>query len=206
MAHDDGVIRDAVRVLQAGGDPDAFDVIFERYFRPLVYFFANQSEFRDEAEDLAQETLYRAYQNIDQYREDAAFFTWLRRIAENVWKNAVRDSRALKRDAPEVGIPELEEEGIEVEAPLAEVAAGRTTEPEEDTLRRERARILKQAMDELPDGMRAVIELWVGELKYRQIAAALDVSLGTVKSQVFEAKERLRPVLEENFDRTDFRD
>ncbi len=206
MAHDDGAIRDAVRALQGGADPDAFEPIFERYFRSLTYFFGNQSELRDDAEDLAQQTLFRAYENIEQYREDAAFSTWLWQIAENVWKNADRKRRTLKRDAPEVGLPELEDQGREPEAPAVQLASGRSTQPEEDTLRRERAQGLRQAMNELPSGMRTAIELWVREFKYREIAAALNVGIGTVKSQIFEAKQRLRPVLKRHFDRTDFRD
>src|SRR3954451_3598584 len=94
---DEEEILVAVRALQNGAGQDAFGVIFRHFYRPLFRFFANQPALREEAEDLTQVTLFRAYEKIDQYRFEASFSAWVRQIGENVWKNAVRARQAAKR-------------------------------------------------------------------------------------------------------------
>ncbi len=197
----------AVRALQSGSGRDAFEVIFRRYYQSLYAFFANQPSLRDEADDLTQVTLTRAYEKIHQYRFEAAFWTWLRHIAENVWKNARREREALKR-------PQL------VEArKLAAVADGETSapalfgedlhdeepNPEEAFLAEERTQILHEAVEALPPGMRLCAELRLfSDLRYREIAEAMGISINSVRSQLFEARKRLKPVLDEYFQGAEF--
>ena len=189
----------AVRSLQAGAGPEAFAPIALRFLRPLTAFFANRPALRDQADDLAQDTLLRVYRKIGQYRFEAAFSTWVRQIAENVWKNAVRDLQAAKRGAPTESLDSAMDE------PDSLKVADPAPTPEARALAAERTRVLRSALDRLPDGMRLCAELrLVSDLKYREISEVTGIGLDTVRSQLFEARKRLKPVLEQYFQDADF--
>ncbi|HYU30769.1 MAG TPA: sigma-70 family RNA polymerase sigma factor [Thermoanaerobaculia bacterium] len=204
---EDEEILAAVRALQTGAGPDAFETIFARFYRPLFLFYANRPALSEEAADLAQTTLIRVYQNIHQYRFEAsfqAFQAWLWHIGENVWKNAVRDRQAVKR-GPSTEALESGEDETPDPAPRAAVFAGVPATPEDLVLRRERIRILREAIDRLPQGMRQCLELRLfADLKYQEISDVMGIGLSSVKSQLFEAKRRLKLVLDEHFQGVDF--
>lgn len=185
----------AVRALQAGAGPDAFAPIARRFWRPLFTFFSNRPALRDRADDLTQETLLKVSEKIGQYRFEAAFFTWVRHIAENVWKNAVRDQLAAKRGALVESLDAgADEEG---EEPLAFKIADEAPTPEQAALVAEQARVIRSAVDALPPGMRTCIELRLySDLKDREISDITGIGLSTVRSQLYEARQRLKPVLE----------
>lgn len=195
---EDEEILQAVQALQAGAGPDAFEPIFTRYYRPLYLFFANRPALREEADDLAQTTLFRAFENIHQCRSEEGFEAWLWQIGQNVWRNAVRDRQALKR-GPETET--LDEPGEHGEILPAGVVFGDVpANPEEVALLGERIRILRAAIEGLPPGMRQCAELRLfADLKYREIAELTGSGLNTVRSQLFEARKRLKPVLDEYF-------
>lgn len=198
----DEEILAAVRALQSGGGRDAFEVIFRRFYRSLFNFFANQSTLREEAEDLAQVTLLRAWERIHQYRFEASFAAWVRQIGENVWKNAVRERGAIKR--PQV--VEAPEPAIDAEGEAAALSAlengvpDEAPNPEEEVLAGERTRMLQAAIEALPPGMRRCTELRLfADLHYREISDVTGIGLNSVRSQLFEARKRLKPVLDEYF-------
>lgn len=192
----------AVRALQAGGGPDAFNVIFRRYYRSLHTFFVNRPALREQADDLTQIALIRAYQSIGQFRFESNFETWLRTIGENVWKNAVRDGLAAKRMAhlETLDMTAEEEGGSRATASQGIDPPDGTPGPEARALAHERTRVLAEALAALPPGMRQLMELRVlQELKYQEIADVTGVGLNTVRSQLFEARKRLQPVLDRYF-------
>jgi len=197
----DEEILEAIEALQRGASPDAFEVIFRRFFAPLYKFFANRPALREEAEDLAQATLFRAYERIHLYRPeaDAGFEAWLRAIGENLWKNAVRERLAAKRVLPG--------DAVEVPAEDREEAASARDErpnPEESLLAHERTRVLRQAIESLPPGMRQCAELRLfADLKYQEIASITGIGLNSVRSQLFEVRQRLKPVLDHYFQGAD---
>jgi RNA polymerase sigma-70 factor (ECF subfamily) len=206
----DEEILAAVRALQRGASPDAFEILFRRYYDSLYRFFANRPALRDEAEDLTQVTLLRAYERIELYRPeaDASFMAWLRTIAENIWKNAVRERQAVKRAPPgELAALPVGEPG---EASPASPADRRNAprderpNPEEAILAHERTRVLREAIESLPPGMRQCTELRLfADLKYNEIANITGIGLNSVRSQLFEARQRLKPVLDSYFQGAD---
>jgi RNA polymerase sigma-70 factor (ECF subfamily) len=205
---EDEEILAAVRALQQGADPDAFfEIIFARFYRPLYLFFANRPALREEADDLAQATLLRVYQNIHRYRFQAsfeAFQAWLWQIGENVWKNAVRDRQAVKR-GPSTEALDCGEAEKPVSSPLGAAFAEAPATPEEMVLSAERVKILREAIEELPPGMRQCTELRLfADLDYREISDVMGIGLSSVKSQLFEARRRLKPVLAEYYQIVDF--
>lgn len=199
---EDEEILAAVRALQSGGGRDAFEPIFRRFFRPLRAFFANRRELSEEAEDLAQAALWKAYQSIHQYRFEGSFAEWLRSIAENLWRNAARDRRAAKRpQLVEVAEPAGDREG-ESAAPSSpwDAVGDEAPNPEEQVLAAERTRMLQEAIEALPPGMRRCAELRLfADLKYREISDVTGIGLNSVRSQLFEARARLKPILDEYF-------
>ncbi|MES1244623.1 MAG: sigma-70 family RNA polymerase sigma factor [Acidobacteriota bacterium] len=198
-SQEDEEILAAVRSLQAGAGSEAFAPIARRLLRPLTTFFANRPALKEQADDLAQDTLLRVYTKIDQYRFEAAFSTWVRQIAENVWKNAVRDLQAAKRGAPAEALDSAEDETGSLKV------ADPAPTPEARALAAERTRVLRSALDRLPEGMRLCTELrLVSDLKYREISEVTGIGLDTVRSQLFEARKRLKPVLEQYFQDMDF--
>ncbi|HEX5714623.1 MAG TPA: sigma-70 family RNA polymerase sigma factor [Thermoanaerobaculia bacterium] len=195
---EDEEILAAVRALQSGAGPDAFAPIARRFTRPLNNFFSNRPELRDQAEDLTQATLLKVYEKVGTYRFEAAFSTWLRQIAENIWKNAVRDLQTAKRGAPVQSLDSVVDEDREEPASLRIPDEAPT--PEQAALAQEGVRFLREAIEALPQGMRQCAELRLfADLKYREIAEATGIGLNSVRSQLFEARKRLKPVLDEYF-------
>jgi RNA polymerase sigma-70 factor (ECF subfamily) len=193
----DDAILAAVRALQNGAGRDAFEVIFRRYYRPLFTFFSNRPALHNEADDLAQATLARAFENLHQYRREASFEAWLWKIGVNVWKNEVRDRLTDKRQA----LAQAQGLTAEVEGEISpSLLSAEPLDPEKTALAAERTRVLQEAIEALPPGMRRCTELRVfGDLPDREISNVTGIGLSSVRSQLFEARKRLRPILEAYF-------
>lgn len=162
--------------------------LFERYARPVSYFFARRGFSPEECRDLTQETFLGVYRGMDAFRHDASVETWLFTIAANVWRNEVRSRTAGKREGREVPLEGLAESPGTVPAELRGA-----DDPLAGLLAEERAGLLREALGELPAQMRRCLLLRLDQqLKYREIAQVLCVSIETVKSQLFQARERLR--------------
>jgi RNA polymerase sigma-70 factor (ECF subfamily) len=179
--------------LQAG-DPEAFDVFVTRYSADVYALLFRLTENREEAGDLTQETFLSALKAIKKFRGDADLKTWLFRIAVNESRNRFRWWKRRNRqntvsiDAP-VG---------ENETPLSETFSSRSLNPEENTLRQERERALKKALLALPDIFReAIILCDIEGLSYEEIAQALEINIGTVKSRIARGRDELRRKLED---------
>jgi RNA polymerase sigma-70 factor (ECF subfamily) len=131
----------------------------------------------EDAEDALQEAFINAFKNLDSYRGDAAFGAWLKRIVVNKAINI------LKRKKHEL-IPENEQWDVAEEVTVAEYKEGLTVER------------VKKAIDQLPDGYRAVLSLYLLEgYDHEEIGEILSISESTSKSQLNRAKSKLRELL-----------
>jgi RNA polymerase sigma-70 factor, ECF subfamily len=201
---------DASRDRQSvGDDEEAFRRLFTRYHRPLLLFFTRRGFSADESGDLIQETFLRVYRALPRFRGDASFQTWLFQIATNIWRNELRRRYTAKRAGAETSLEDVinaesdlgaeTDEETEAEGQLA-AAALRQAEWLEDILAQERTRLLRHALAGLPPQMRRCVMLRVGQdLKYREIAEIMQISIETVKSQLSQAKARLREELGHQF-------
>lgn len=170
------------------GDADSFEVLLNRYRAPLVSYFSRMVRDAALAEDLAQEVFLRVYRARDRYRPEARFTTWLYRIATNLALNAIRDRKG------DGTLPV--ENGLDTE-PAASKIPDRKPSAEQDLMDSDRERLVREAVEDLPDHQRvAVILHKYQEVDYRQIAKILNVSEGAVKSLLFRAYENLRRRLE----------
>lgn len=127
------------------------------------------------ADDLAQETFIQVYRNLRQYRGDAKFATWIYRIAYNAFLAHIRSAH------PEEELPEQLPEDDSA-PPLAQASAMKLD--------------LAKALATLSDGERAaIIQCYYQDLSHEEAAYVLGCPLGTVKTNVLRAKQKLRAVL-----------
>ena len=172
------------------GELDAFNVVMKRYERRLFGFIVNLVGSPQEAEDILQDTFLRAYRNRAQWNgRRAKFSTWLYAIAINRARDILRKRRRFL-------VRSLEDqagEGREV----ADVVPDRRENPRRSAERAELSNRLMRAFQDLPRQLREVLLLSECEgLDYREIAAVVGCSVGTVKSRAFRARKELRRSLE----------
>jgi len=172
------------------GDEKSFELLLQRYRTPLVNFLYRMVRSREQAEDLAQEVFIRVYRAREEYVPSAKFTTWLFRIATNLALNSLRDHRYQKMemsiDAPLVADAEDgDERPFEVADKHATV--------EQDLVEQERKKMIRHAIEKLPEKQRAAVLLHkYQELDYAEIAKILSCSESALKSLLFRAYEVLR--------------
>ncbi len=176
--------------------PD-FDEIVQLYARRLYLLAYRLTANRAEAEDLSQETLVRGYLAIERFRGESDFYTYLYRTLLNLWKNQIRSRRRWRlvslgsdprRDAREA------ENGAMPARDLRDPSPG----PHERLVESEQSARLHKALLELDPDFRAVLILRVAEgLEYEEIAEALGIPVGTVRSRLARARSRIRDLMSE---------
>lgn len=170
------------------GDELSFELLLRRYRTPLVNFLNRMVRDSGLAEDLAQEVFMRVYRARKEYEPNAKFTTWLFRIATNLALNAVRDGRHRQL---EISIDEKLDDGEQEQARLD--VADKSPNIENRLLARDRAAVIRSAVESLPDKQRAAVLLHkYVELDYSEIARTLDCSESALKSLLFRAYETLR--------------
>lgn len=161
------------------GDVEAFRELVERHQRRVFGFVRNLVRHAPDAEDLVQEVFVAVFRKLDSFDADRSqFSTWLLTIARNQCLNHLKRS-----SLPTVGRSEFD---VEV----------RSAQPLDAMLNRELHARLDVALDRLPLEQRTAFVLAeMQELPYSEIAIIEEVELGTIKSRVSRAKQRLREVL-----------
>jgi RNA polymerase sigma-70 factor (ECF subfamily) len=156
------------------GDRQAFGELVCRHQSRVVNVIYRMCGDVRLAEDAAQEAFVRVWQNLDSYKPQHAFRSWLYRIAAN----AALD--ALRRERPSVGIDAL---------PVAD----KSPTPEQAAEKSQRAAQVRTAVARLSEPLRLVLVLReYEELSYQEIATALEIPTGTVMSRLNAAREQLR--------------
>lgn len=174
------------------GDRAAFGQLVDEYKDKIYNYVARMLNDPYEAEDVTQEAFLRAYRSLPRFRGASSFHTWLYRIASNL---AIDVVRKRKRSEPTYSLDEpLESDDGEYEREIPDDTGG----PEARTSTRETRVAVRRAIMELPEKLRDVMILYElqGET-YEDIAEILDVPLGTVKSRLFNARNRLKDSLQE---------
>jgi len=165
--------RDVIRRCQEG-DLRAYETVYRHFHQPLLGFALRMLGQREDAEDAVQIAFIKLYRSIGRFRFDAGFSTYLMRIAINAC-NDVLETRRKHR-----------------------VQKDRTVEPSHrpgSDLRLQ----LEEAIKQLPARMRECFVLFAVEgFQQKEVAEMLDLSVGTVKAHIFQAKEKLRHLLSDS--------
>ncbi len=161
------------------GDDTAFGVLIRRHQDALFRFFRSMG-LGDDSEDAVQETFLRLHRYRGRYEPRAAFRTFMYLLARQVCCDAFR-KRLRRREMME---------SVQREAEAADAGSGA------DIGRSDRLALAEAVLNELPEAMRMVVvmSLYQG-LRYEEIAGALDVPVGTVKSRMFHAMLKLKEAL-----------
>ena len=166
------------------GQKSAFDILVKKYQTRILALILRFIRDRHEAEDVAQETFIRAYRALPNFRGDAAFYTWLYRIAINTAKNhlASRGYRTMDVDI----------NSIEVEQQAEEYGLLHSDTPEGEALASELEAAVHKAIASLPDDLRTALMLREFDgLSYDDIATIMRCPVGTVRSRIFRAREEV---------------
>jgi RNA polymerase sigma-70 factor, ECF subfamily len=186
--------RVLVEQAQAGSRP-AFEELVRRYDRDVLRLALNLMKRTEDARDVYQEAFLKVYRNLDRFRFECSFYTWLYRIVTNVCLDHLRRRQARPEDqAPELRPAHYEEGGTDFFERQREHRA--TLDPERRLLGQEIKAKLAAAMERLSPRERIVFEMkhYQG-LKLRAIGDALGTSEETVKNSLFRATRKLRSEL-----------
>jgi RNA polymerase sigma-70 factor, ECF subfamily len=176
------LVEDEKTLVRRGqaGDNDAFARLVERNQTGVYNLALRMTRDPEEAVDLTQETFLRAWRSLPGFRAEAKFSTWLYRIAYNVClsRRIVHSSTFADPSAADA------------------IPASESEEPPVIVLRQERREWVIAAMNRLTPAYRLVLDLYYWrDCTYEEIAAILDLPMGTVKTHLFRAKAALRTVL-----------
>jgi RNA polymerase sigma-70 factor (ECF subfamily) len=189
IANDDRTLDDATLVRRVvAGEQRLYGIIVERYERQLFWSCRRMLGDPDEAEDVVQDAFVRAYRHLADYDSAHRFYTWLYAIARNRCLNLLRRRKLWGGVRLGGAIAGEEDPEVEIAAPDDATAHAE---------RREIAEALKSCLETLPDDQRECFELRHGEeFSYTEIAAVLQIPIGTVMSRLARAREKMRACLE----------
>lgn len=174
------------------GDDSSFELLLRKYRTPLVNFLYRMVRDIAAAEDLAQEVFLRVYRARGQYMPTAKFTTWMFRIATNLALNALRDGRYRQMEVSIDHSSASYSSDGESELPALEIP-DRQANIEMELIRRDRADLIRHAVESLPEKQRVAVLLHkYQEMDYDAIAAVLGCSESALKSLLFRAYEALR--------------
>ena len=175
------------------GDAAAFEELVAARSGEIYGLLFRFTENTEEARDLTQETFLRAFQNIGSFRGEADLRTWIYRIAINQARNRWRWWRRRSRDLT----VSLDATIGGSDQPLMATLAESSANPEQNTLAHERELVLQGALRKLGNSYRETVILRdIEGFTYEEIAATLDINVGTVKSRLARGRQELRRKLE----------
>lgn len=168
------------------GNIEVYSELIERYVQRISHFvrgILRPYRLEEMTDDLVQETFYKAFKNLHTFRdEDAAFSTWLFTIAKNTVLSELRRSKNSE---------------IYIDDKMVIGLASHDSLPDQEVLRQERVGVVREAIRNLPDSQRSALILReYEELDYKEIAGLLGLTVSSVKSLLFRARNSLRSQLE----------
>jgi RNA polymerase sigma factor (sigma-70 family) len=171
------------------GDEKAFTRLLVRYKDAIFFMLLKMVNNRNDAEDLTLEAFGKAFRNLHQYSPTYAFSTWLFKIASNNCIDFLRRKKGTFIAIENNGDPSENGETIKLKS--------KDPNPEEKMIRQQKAILLHHIVRRLKPRYRTLVELrYFREFSYEEIARELNIPLGTVKAQLFRAREMLFKLIE----------
>ncbi|MFO7614588.1 MAG: sigma-70 family RNA polymerase sigma factor [Bacteroidales bacterium] len=178
------------------GEQSAYAELMNFYRDSLYFMMLKMTNNPQDADDLTIEAFGKAFKNLRQYTPDYAFSTWLFKIASNNCIDFMRKRRM--NETISLNIDDQNDRGEELIDIIP--ATGRT--PEQDIIRQQKIETLRELVSRLKPHYRKLIEMrYYEELSYEEISKAMDLPLGTVKAQLFRAREFLYHILKRDQER-----
>jgi len=187
---EEGLVR-----LAQSGDRAAFETLVRHYDQPVLRLAIHLTGSAEDARDIYQEAFLRAYRNLDKFRFESSFYTWIYRIVTNLCLDHLRRKQVRSSVAVEPEHTDEDTKYVEID----EAANSRSnTDPERDLMQRELGVRIARALAKLTPRERAVFEMkHYHGLKLRSIGESLHTSEETAKSTLFRATEKIRAALAE---------
>jgi RNA polymerase sigma-70 factor (ECF subfamily) len=187
----DKAVKDYYLVREAvdKGNQKAYAELMARYKDSIYFMLLKMVNNRDDADDLTIEAFGKAFKNIHQYTPDYAFSTWLFKIATNNCidyirkkrKNTLSIDKGFENDNGEDIALEVKSDGID---------------PEERMMKKQKMETMREVVDKLKPRYKTLVELrYFRELSYEEISEEMSLPLGTVKAQLFRAREFLYQIM-----------
>lgn len=170
-------------------DESAYAELLQRYRESVYYMVYKMSGNKDDAEDLVMEAFTRAFSKLHQYEPKYAFSTWLFKIATNVTIDFLRK----KRNENTISIFD-KPEGSDVE--IAGMIKGDKLSPEDESIKKQKIQIIRRVVDKLKPKYRELIMMfYYEEMSHEEISKKLNLPIGTIKAQLFRARELMLQLL-----------
>ena len=178
-----------VRAALDKNDRLAYEELLTNYRDSIYFMLLKMTNNKDDAEDLTIEAFGKAFKKLNQYVPNYAFSTWLFKIATN---NCIDFLRRKKQNVYSL---DKEFQGEAGTAMAAQIPSN-TLDPEEQLIKSQKIKIMRQLVDRLKPHYRILVELrYFKEYSYEEIATELDLPLGTVKAKLFRARDFLSNIL-----------
>ena len=178
-----------IRAALEKDDQKAYAELMERYRDSVYFMLLKMVNNKDDAEDLTIEAFGKAFKRLNQYTPTYAFSTWLFKIASN---NCIDFIRRKKMVVFSIDKKFENDEGGELNMDIK----ADSLNPEEHMVKKQKVKHMHDIVEKLKPRYRVLVELrYFEELSYEEIAEKLDLPLGTVKAQLFRAREFLANIL-----------
>ncbi len=185
------LVQQAIRY----GDQKAYAELMNNYWDSLYFMLLKMTNDPTDTDDLTIEAFGKAFRNLHQYTPDFAFSTWLFKIASN---NCIDYIRKKRRNMLSLDKSLETEDGMDLSATLV----SGTPDPEENYIKEQKIKLMREVVERLKPNYRTLINLrYFKEYSYEEIAEQLNLPLGTVKAQLFRAREFLYNILKHSQER-----
>ena len=169
------------------GDQQAYADLMGRYRDAIFFMLLKMVNNASDAEDLMIEAFGKAFKNINQYTPNFAFSTWLFKIATNNCIDFIRKKRASTISIDQ-SAEDQDSQSVTIQSD--------TPDPEEHMINNQKIKLLREVVAKLKPRYRTLVELrYFKEYSYEEISEELELPIGTVKAQLFRARELLFNIL-----------
>ena len=171
---------DSVLIEKArNGNKGAFSILVNKYYPRVYATLFSFTKSKEDSEDLTQQTFIKVWQQLDSFRGDSAFFTWVYRIAINLAKNFVASSGYKKQK-------------INTSIEQAEIDISSFEDIESAVIHKQSLKEIKNFINTLPESLKTAFTLREVEGRsYEDISVITDTPIGTVRSRIFRARESI---------------
>jgi RNA polymerase sigma factor (sigma-70 family) len=182
--YDYGLVQKAL-----DGDQKAYAELMGRYRDSIYFMLLKMVNNKDDADDLTIEAFGKAFNRLKQYTPNYAFSTWLFKIASN---NCIDFIRKKKLKLTSIDTPYENDDndsgGLDLKSP--------DRNPEQEAIREQKILLMREVVDKLKPRYKELVEMrYFKEMSYEEISEELDLPLGTVKAQLFRARDFLYNIL-----------